>query len=783
MTAIYKKEMRSYLTNMTGAVCIAVTLLVFGLMFRYYNLLNGALTLHYAVSGSSIVFYIVVPVLTMRAYAEERKQRTDQLFLTSPVSVWSVVCGKYLALMTIFAIPVAVLCLFPLIMTAFGRETLPWDYAAIAAFFLMGCAYLSVGLFLSCLTESLIIAVIAAVSFVFATQMLSGIYTLLSGDMLSAMLFLAIVAVLLSLLMYLMTRHFAVSVVTLAVLLAALAAAYFIAPAFFTGRTESVLRLFDFSTHFSDFAGGIVTVQNVVYFLSFIAAGLILTALTVDGRRRPGGYAVALLAALSGVLVLVNLIAAELPKKYTTWDVSDIGLYSVGPETREVLDALKEDVTLYYLTENGQEDEAVIKLLDAYAAASDRVRVENVDVLKKPTFAAVYTDETVPLNSVIAACAGASRVVPYTGFYIYDSYGYMSGTPLSWDAEGQITSAIAELQERGTGKVFYTAGHSELPLGSAMTEALEKAGMAAEPLNLLTGTIPAEADALIIFAPGEDFAEAEADKVRAYLREGGRLLLVTASSAVNGAETPLLDSLMEDYGVTRAGGLVMEEDPARYVEAPYILLPKTGAVEVTESLENRNLICALPEALDPGHTDEAPYTVRTVLASGEKAYRKESIADTVLRGEGDETGQFVLALEIEQTPSYDSMGEPDFVPEEERPAAEEESAAEETQEERAHRATRILYYTTPCLFSAEALSALIREDTALPEGNAALFAKSMAYLTDRETAVYVAPKMLEVPQTVVNSRAQAVLGNALMIALPALVFLFGLVIFFRRRRR
>ena len=133
MTAIYKKEMRSYLTNMTGAVCIAVTLLVFGLMFRYYNLLNGALTLHYAVSGSSIVFYIVVPVLTMRAFAEERKQRTDQLFLTSPVSVWSVVCGKYLALMTIFAIPVAVLCLFPLIMTAFGRETLPWDYAAIAA--------------------------------------------------------------------------------------------------------------------------------------------------------------------------------------------------------------------------------------------------------------------------------------------------------------------------------------------------------------------------------------------------------------------------------------------------------------------------------------------------------------------------------------------------------------------------------------------------------------------------------------------------------------------------
>ena len=137
MNAIYKREMKSYFTSMTGAIAIAVMLFVIGLMFRYINLSSGYASFAYAVSSSSLIFYIVVPVLSMRVFAEERRQKTDQLLMTAPVSLKDVVFGKYLALISIFAIPVVIMCFYPLIMSAFGTVTLQLDYLNILVFFIM----------------------------------------------------------------------------------------------------------------------------------------------------------------------------------------------------------------------------------------------------------------------------------------------------------------------------------------------------------------------------------------------------------------------------------------------------------------------------------------------------------------------------------------------------------------------------------------------------------------------------------------------------------------------
>ena len=285
MTAIYKKELRSMFTNMSGAIAIAVMLLVTGLMFRFYNLHNGVLTLHYTVSNSALVFYIVIPVLSMRSFAEERRQKTDQLLLTAPVGLLRIVLGKYLAIVTVFAIPVLVMCIYPLIMLSFGPETLLWDYTCLLAFFFMGCAYLSVGMFISSCTESPVIAAILTILFVFATQMLSSIFTMISGTALIAMLFLTALSVLISLLVYMMTGHYALSMIVLAGLGAACIAGYVLRPDLFSGRTESVLRILDFSTHFSDFAGGVFAIPNLMFFLSYAAVGVLLTIQSLDKRR------------------------------------------------------------------------------------------------------------------------------------------------------------------------------------------------------------------------------------------------------------------------------------------------------------------------------------------------------------------------------------------------------------------------------------------------------------------------------------------------------------------
>ncbi len=285
MRAIYKRELRGHFTNMTGAIAIAVMLLITGLMFRYYNLYNGVLSLHYAVSSSVLVFYIVVPVLSMGSFAQERRQKTDQLFLTAPVRLYEVVLGKYFSLLTVFAIPVLVLCIYPLVMTFFGKETLLWDYASIFAFFIMGCAYLAIGMFLSSCTESAVISAILTILFVFATQMLSSIFTMISSSSLAAMLFLVALSALLALLVYRMTRHYPLSIAALILLGGGFLAAYFLRPDWFSGRTESILRIFDFNTHFADCMGGVFSIPNLLYFLSYAAIGIVLTIQSLDKRR------------------------------------------------------------------------------------------------------------------------------------------------------------------------------------------------------------------------------------------------------------------------------------------------------------------------------------------------------------------------------------------------------------------------------------------------------------------------------------------------------------------
>ena len=285
MSAVYRKELRAGFTNMTAAVAIAVMLLTTGLMFRYYNLYNGALTLRYAVSNSSLVFYFAVPLLSMRVFSEERKQKTDQLLLTSPTGIGSIVLGKYLSLVTIFAVPVLVMCLFPVVMTRFGNETLLWDYACIFSFFLMGCAYLSVGMFISSLTESAVISAILCVLFVFSTQMMSSIFPIIGGSALSALIFLVALSGAAGLLVYYMTKHAPMAALTFAALAAALFVLYYAQPEWFSGRTASVLRILDFESHFAETAGGSFAIENAVFFLSYAVGGIVLTAVSL-GRKR-----------------------------------------------------------------------------------------------------------------------------------------------------------------------------------------------------------------------------------------------------------------------------------------------------------------------------------------------------------------------------------------------------------------------------------------------------------------------------------------------------------------
>ena len=285
MTAIYKRELRSYLTSMIGYIFIFFILLLTGIYFSAYQLSAAYPKFEYTLSALTFVFLISVPILTMRILAEERKQKTDQLLLTSPVSVEKIVMGKYLALVTVFAIPMAIICFYPLLMTKFGTVSLGTAYTAILGFFLLGCANLAVGVFISSLTESQVIAAVLTFILLFAFYMMNGISSFFSEGALSTCITFGLLILAAAIIIYTMIKNLLISAIVCVAGEAVLAVLYVVNSEFFAGGIQKVLQVFNISGHFDNFANGIFDIKGVVYFLSVVAVCVFLTIQSIVKRR------------------------------------------------------------------------------------------------------------------------------------------------------------------------------------------------------------------------------------------------------------------------------------------------------------------------------------------------------------------------------------------------------------------------------------------------------------------------------------------------------------------
>lgn len=285
MTAVYKRELRSYLTSMTGYLFIFFILLLTGIYFSAYQLDIAYPKFEYTLSAMTFVFLICVPILTMRTLAEERKQKTDQLLLTSPVSVGKIIMGKYLALVTVFAIPMAIICFYPLVMSKFGDISFGSAYTAVLGFFLLGCANLAIGVFISSLTESQVIAAVLTFVFLFAFFMMNGISSFFSEGTLSTCITFGLLILAAAIIIYSMIKNFLISALICVIGEAALAVVYVINSSFFAGGIQKVLQIFNLSGHFDNFANGIFDINGIVYYLSVIAVCVFLTVQSIVKRR------------------------------------------------------------------------------------------------------------------------------------------------------------------------------------------------------------------------------------------------------------------------------------------------------------------------------------------------------------------------------------------------------------------------------------------------------------------------------------------------------------------
>ena len=286
MRAIYERELKSYFYSMTGYVFIAFLTMFMGIYFMVYNMINGYPYFSYTLNSTLMILMIAVPILTMRSMADERRSRTDQMLLTSPVSLWGIIMGKYLSMITIFAVPMAIACLCPLIIKANGTAYLAEDYASILAFFLLGCVYIAIGLFISSLTESQLIAAAGTFGILLLLILWPGLLSFMPTTALGSLAGLLILWSLVCFVMYRLTSHVPLALGLEALGVMGLAGTYLVKQSLLEHALTDIPGKIVLTDVFNNIAGThILDIGGLVYYVSAAAILLFLTVQSTQKRR------------------------------------------------------------------------------------------------------------------------------------------------------------------------------------------------------------------------------------------------------------------------------------------------------------------------------------------------------------------------------------------------------------------------------------------------------------------------------------------------------------------
>ena len=294
MFAVYKKELRSYFTTVIGWVFIAFFLVLAGLYFMIYNLLNGMTDFSYVYQGVQMFFVLLlVPVLTMRIVAEENRQKTDQLLYTAPVSISRIIVGKYLALITLLAIAVLIVSTYPLILSglvngvATGGETVDFAiaYGATFGFLLLGAAYIAIGLFISSLTESQVIAAVASGVIMTFTYLMSSLAELLPSDHVFIFWFLVVFIIVVCFVLNFWIHNVWVSVLAGIVAEVVLVVLYLLFTESFDGLLENFLSSISITDRYTSFTLGIFDISALVYYISVCFLFVFITVQRIKKKR------------------------------------------------------------------------------------------------------------------------------------------------------------------------------------------------------------------------------------------------------------------------------------------------------------------------------------------------------------------------------------------------------------------------------------------------------------------------------------------------------------------
>jgi ABC-2 type transport system permease protein len=271
---------------MTGYIFIAAILLFIGAYTGSINLYGGFGNFEYVIGSVGFIYIIIVPILTMRVLAEEKRQKTDQLLLTAPVSVAGIVVGKYLAMIAVLLFPTLVISLYPLILSMYGSVPFLVIYCSIFGFFLMGSALIAIGMFISSLVENQLIAATLSFVVMLFAYMLSGITKIVSSSALGSLIVFTVFVFFLAIFINYMTQKFTVALAFGVIAEIILCLFYRVNPAAFDGSLIAILNKLAIYDYLFNFVyKGLFELTAIVFYLTVIFLFLFFCIQVIEMRR------------------------------------------------------------------------------------------------------------------------------------------------------------------------------------------------------------------------------------------------------------------------------------------------------------------------------------------------------------------------------------------------------------------------------------------------------------------------------------------------------------------
>lgn len=285
MTAVLKHELSNYFHSLTAYIFSAFLLAFVGIGAMLYNIQSAVANFEYVLSFVCLGFVVVIPILTMRVIAEERKQKTDQLLYSLPIKTLEIVAGKYLALLAVFLVPLCIVCVYPLIFAKFGEVYLPTSYGSLLAFFILGAALIAIGVFISSLTENQGFAAGIAIPVILLNYYSVSLAEHVSATAFGSFVVLCVFAVLAGVVIRFLTKNENLAYGAGILLILAIGIAYFLDSTKFEGLLPDIMTKLSLFERFYSFVNGVFDLTAIVYYVTVIIFFLFLSVQSLEKRR------------------------------------------------------------------------------------------------------------------------------------------------------------------------------------------------------------------------------------------------------------------------------------------------------------------------------------------------------------------------------------------------------------------------------------------------------------------------------------------------------------------